>query len=397
MIAKPVYILGAKRTAIGGFLGAFSAISAVDLAVAAAQSVFEATSIHPNDVDEVVIGNVLSAGLGQNVARQIGLKLGVPSASPASTVNMVCGSGMKAIQQAYHAIALGEADLVLAGGTENMSQAPYLVGGLRSGVKFGNQKLIDSAVHDGLWCAIHDYHMGITAENIAEKYGISREAQDQFALESQQKAARAASLGVTSSEIAPVTIRRGKVTEPFATDEHIRPDTSVEKLATLKSAFKTPGTVTAGNASGINDGAACLFLASEAYVNRTSRTPVAVINGISAVGVDPSVMGIGPVAAVNKLREKLGIRLDDVDLFEFNEAFAVQALAVIQELQVDPSKVNVYGGAIAMGHPIGASGARIVVTLLNALAQNAYSHGIASLCIGGGQGIAIDIRRLAVA
>ncbi len=390
---QKVYIICAKRTPIGTFGGSFERVSAVDLGAAVVKNLLETSGIKPEEVDEVIFGNVLSAGLGQNVARQIAVKSGIPQEVPSYIVNKVCGSGMKAIHNAYQAIALGEADVVIAGGTENMNQSPYLINGARSGFKFGNQQMTDSMVKDGLWCAFNDYHMGITAENLAEQYNISRQEQDEFAYNSQQKAVKATKEGAFCREIVSMPVKKGKLIEDCSQDEHIRPETTLEKLASLKPAFKKDGgTVTAGNSSGINDGAAALILVSENFVRKNGIIPLAEITGFASAGVDPSVMGIGPVDAVNKLVEKTGINLNDIDLFEFNEAFAVQSLSVMKELQINPEKVNIYGGAIALGHPIGASGARIIVTLLNAMINNNAKQGIASLCIGGGQGIAMSVK-----
>ncbi len=389
---QKVYIIAAKRTPIGTFGGSFEKVSAVDLGTAVVNNLLEKAGIAPYEVNEVIFGNVLSAGLGQNVSRQVALKSGIPEYVPSYSINKVCGSGMKSIHNAYQTIALGEADVIIAGGTENMNQAPYLIKAARSGLKFGHQELTDSMLIDGLWCTFNDYHMGITAENLAEKYNISRQEQDEFAYNSQQKAAKATKESLFCKEIVSMPVKKGKLIEDCSQDEHIRPETTIEKLSQLKPAFKKDGTVTAGNASGINDGAAALILASEKFVQEKGLKPIAEVTGFASAGVDPSVMGIGPVAAVNRLVEKTDINLNDVDLFEFNEAFAVQSLAVLKELKVDPEKVNIYGGAIALGHPIGASGARIVATLLNAMTNNSARQGIASLCIGGGQGIAMSLK-----
>lgn len=385
---QKVYIIRAKRTPIGTFGGSFEKIPAVDLGSAVVKNLLETTGLKSGEINEVIFGNVLSAGLGQNIARQIALKSGIPREVPSYSVNKVCGSGMKAVHNAFQSIALGEADVVIAGGTENMNQAPYVLNGARTGLKFGHKEMIDSMVNDGLWCAFNDYHMGITAENLAEKYNISRQQQDEFAYNSQQKAVKATKEGLFCKEIVSMPVRKGKLIEDCSQDEHIRPETTIEKLSALKPAFKKDGTVTAGNASGINDGAAALILASEKFVLEKGITPVAEITGFASAGVDPAVMGIGPVAAINKL----GVNLSEVDLFELNEAFAVQSLAVLKELNINPEKVNIYGGAIALGHPIGASGARIIVTLINAMKNNSLKQGIASLCIGGGQGIAMSIK-----
>ncbi len=385
---QKVYIIRAKRTPIGTFGGSFEKIPAVDLGSAVVKNLLETTGLKSGEINEVIFGNVLSAGLGQNIARQIALKSGIPREVPSYSVNKVCGSGMKAVHNAFQSIALGEADVVIAGGTENMNQAPYVLNGARTGLKFGHKEMIDSMVNDGLWCAFNDYHMGITAENLAEKYNISRQQQDEFAYNSQQKAVKATKEGLFCKEIVSMPVRKGKLIEDCSQDEHIRPETTIEKPSALKPAFKKDGTVTAGNASGINDGAAALILASEKFVLEKGITPVAEITGFASAGVDPAVMGIGPVAAINKL----GVNLSEVDLFELNEAFAVQSLAVLKELNINPEKVNIYGGAIALGHPIGASGARIIVTLINAMKNNSLKQGIASLCIGGGQGIAMSIK-----
>lgn len=393
---QKAYIISAKRTAVGSFLGSLANTSAVELGTAVAKAVLEESGVAPEKIDEVIIGSILSAGQGQNVSRQMALKCGIPESTPAYTVNKVCGSGMKSLHLAYQSILLGEADAIIAGGTENMSQSPFLVKGAREGVKFGNQTLIDSMINDGLWCAINNYHMGITAENIAEKYNISREEQDNFAALSQQKAGKASQNGEFVEEIIPVQVRKGKIFEEFKTDEYIKPETTSEKLAKLKPAFKTDGTgtVTAGNASGLNDAAAILLLAGEKFVKENNLKPLAEITGFASAGVDPKIMGIGPVNAVNKLLAKTGQDINNIDLFELNEAFAVQSIAVVKDLKINPDIVNVNGGAIAIGHPIGASGARIVVTLLHALKKRKLNTGIASLCIGGGMGIAISVKML---
>jgi acetyl-CoA C-acetyltransferase len=393
---EKTYIISAKRTAVGSFMGSLSKTSAVDLGVAVTKAVLEDSGVKPEQIDEVIMGNILSAGLGQNITRQIALKCGIPESVPSYTINKLCGSGMKSIHLAYQSILLGEADAVIAGGTENMTQSPFLVKNAREGFKFGNQTLIDSMINDGLWCTMNDYHMGITAENIAEKYGITREEQDKFAATSQQKAGKASQDGEFVEEIVPVQVRKGKTTEEFKTDEYIKGDTSAEKLAKLRAAFKTDGTgtVTAGNASGLNDAAAALLIASEKFVKENNLKPLAEITGFASAGVDPKIMGIGPVDAVTKLLSKTGQKISEIDLFELNEAFAVQSLAVVKDLGVNPEKVNVNGGAIAIGHPIGASGARIAVTLLYAMKKRGLKTGVASLCIGGGMGIAMSVKML---
>ena len=392
---QKVYIISAKRTAIGSFLGSLANTSAVELGTVVTKAVLQDSGVSPEKIDEVIFGNVLSAGLGQNVSRQIALKCAIPESVPSFTINKVCGSGMKALQLAYQSIVLCEADAIIAGGTENMTQSPFILKGARQGLKLGNSNLIDSMINDGLWCAANDYHMGITAENIAEKYNISREEQDNFAAISQKKAAFASEKEY-ETEIVPVQVKKGKSTENFETDEYIKPETTAEKLSRLRAAFITDGsgTVTAGNSSGINDGAAVLLLAGEKFVKENNLKPLAEINGFACAGVDPSVMGIGPVEAIKKLLLKTNQNIKDIELFELNEAFAVQSLAVLKDLNINPDIVNVNGGAVALGHPIGASGARIVVTLLHALKKRDLHTGIASLCIGGGMGIAMSIKNI---
>ena len=392
---QKVYIISAKRTAIGSFLVSLANTSAVELGTVVTKAVLQDSGVSPEKIDEVIFGNVLSAGLGQNVSRQIALKCAIPESVPSFTINKVCGSGMKALQLAYQSIVLCEADAIIAGGTENMTQSPFILKGARQGLKLGNSNLIDSMINDGLWCAANDYHMGITAENIAEKYNISREEQDNFAAISQKKAAFASEKEY-ETEIVPVQVKKGKSTENFETDEYIKPETTAEKLSRLRAAFITDGsgTVTAGNSSGINDGAAVLLLAGEKFVKENNLKPLAEINGFACAGVDPSVMGIGPVEAIKKLLLKTNQNIKDIELFELNEAFAVQSLAVLKDLNINPDIVNVNGGAVALGHPIGASGARIVVTLLHALKKRDLHTGIASLCIGGGMGIAMSIKNI---
>lgn len=393
---EKVYIVSAKRTAVGAFLGTLANTSAIELAVSTTKAVLEDSGVAPEKIDEVIIGNILSAGLGQNISRQIALKCGIPESTPAYTVNKVCASGMKTLQLAYQSILLGEANAVIAGGTENMTQSPHILKGIRQGVKFGDQALLDTMLNDGLQCAINNYHMGVTAENIAEKYNISREEQDNYSALSQLKAGKASQDGEFAEEIVPLQVKKGKVFEEFKTDEYIKTETTAEKLAKLRPAFKTDGsgTVTAGNASGLNDGAAILLLANEKFVNENNLKPLAEVLGFASVGIDPKIMGMGPVEAVTKLLEKTGQRISDIDLFELNEAFAVQSIAVVKELKINPNLVNVNGGAIAIGHPIGASGARIVVTLLHALKKRALNTGVASLCVGGGMGIAMSVKML---
>lgn len=389
-----VIIVSASRTAIGKFGGSLKDVSAVQLGATVINSVIEKAGIKHDQVDEVIMGNVLQAGLGQNVARQSAIKAGIPENISSFTVNKVCGSGLKAVHLATQAILVGDAEIVIAGGTENMSQAPYLLLNARDGFRMGDQKLVDSLIHDGLTCSFNEYHMGITAENLSERYEISREEQDKFAASSQQKAAEAQNSGKFKDEIVPVKVpqRRG---EPiiFDSDEYIRHGTTVESLAKLKPAFKKDGTVTAGNASGINDGAAAVLLMSRSKAEELNIKPMATIVANASGGVDPSVMGIGPVPATKKALEKAQLTIDDIDLIEANEAFAAQSLAVGKELQFPKEKLNVNGGAIALGHPIGASGARILVTLIHELMRREEKYGLATLCIGGGQGVSTIIKR----
>lgn len=382
-----VYILAAKRTAIGGFQGSFANTGAVELGTVVTRAILAESGVNPECVNEVIFGNVLSAGLGQNVSRQIALKSGIPAEVPSYTLNKVCGSGMKSVQLAYQSIITGENDVVIAGGTENMTLSPHILACAREGLKLGSCNLEDSLIKDGLSCSVNGYHMGITAENLAKKYNISREDQDKFALESQQKAAVALAEERFKDEIVPVQVKQRKQTVEIRVDEHPR-ETSLEKLAGLRPVFDSQGTVTAGNSSGINDGAAALILAGEEFVKKNNLKPIAVVEGFAASGVDPEIMGIGPVSAISKLLQKTNTNLSDVDLFELNEAFAVQSLAVLKETGINPGLVNVNGGAIALGHPIGASGARIMVSLIHEMQKRGSKTGIASLCIGGGMGIA---------
>lgn len=391
---RKVYVIAAKRTAIGTFDGTLKTVGAVDLGATVAKELLSKTGVDAKNIDEVIFGNVLSAGLGQNVSRQIAIKTGIGFEVPSFTVNKVCGSGMKAIQLAYQSIVIGDTDVIIAGGTENMNQAPYLVGGARFGLRLNDSTMVDSIVKDGLSCGINDYHMGITAENLAEKYNISREQQDEFAALSQQKTEKAIAKGEFADEIVPVAVKKRKETIDFKTDEHPRAGTTAEVLSKLRPAFKKDGTVTAGNASGINDGAAALILASEEFVDDNNITPMAEFTGFASVGVDPAIMGIGPSAAISKILKKTGTKLNDIDIIELNEAFAAQSIAVLKETSIDPKKVNINGGAIALGHPIGASGARILVTLLSAMKKRNLKTGLASLCIGGGMGMASIVKRI---
>ena len=388
---KEVVVVSAARTAVGTFGGSLRDVPAVDLGSIVIRAVLERAGIAPEDPDEVLMGCVLQGGLGQSVARQAAIKAGVPASVPATTVNKVCGSGMKTITMAATAIRAGEADIIVAGGTENMSAAAYALPGARWGLRMGDTGAVDMMIRDGLWCAFGNYHMGITAENIAEKYDISREMQDKFALESQQKARAAIESGRFRDEIVPVAVpqRRGDP-KIFEVDEHPR-DTSLELLAKLRPAFKKDGTVTAGNASGINDSAAAVVVMSLEKARERGLEPLAFIRSYASAGVDPAYMGTGPVPATRKAMEKAGWHVDDLDLVEANEAFATQALYVLKEIAFDPSIVNVNGGAIALGHPIGASGARIFVTLLYEMKRRGVKRGLATLCIGGGQGIACTV------
>jgi acetyl-CoA C-acetyltransferase len=388
-------IVGAVRTPIGAFMGGLATVPATRLGAIVIAEAIRRSGIAPGTVDEVLMGNVLSAGLGQNPARQAALAAGIPETVPATTVNKVCGSGLKAVALAAQAIRAGDAHVVVAGGMENMSAAPHLLPALRAGQRMGDAPMIDSMIRDGLWCASCDVHMGVTAENVAVEDGISRADQDAFALESQRRAAAAISAGAFDAEIVPVTVpaRRGEPVE-VARDEHPRPDSTAEGLARLRPAFATDGTVTAASSSGINDGAAALVV-MEAGAAREAGAPVmAVIRGYASVGVAPRVMGLGPVGAVRAALERAGVALADVGAIELNEAFAAQSLAVSRRLGLDPERVNVHGGAIALGHPIGASGARVLTTLLHTMARGDHRLGLAALCIGGGQGIAMVVERV---
>ena len=390
-----VVIVSAVRTPIGSFGGCFQNVNAVQLGAVAAKAALERAGIAPAQVDEVIFGNVLQAGLGQNVARQVAMAVNVPQEVPSFTVNKVCASGLKAVMLAAQAVATGQAEIVLAGGTENMSNAPFLLPNMRTGHKLGNTELFDTLVSDGLTCSFNNYHMGITAENLVDKYNITREAQDEFAAASQQKAQDAIAGGRFADEIAPVEIPQRKG-DPIVvtTDEYPRVGTTAESLAKLRPAFKKDGSVTAGNASGINDGAAAVIVMSRAKAEELGIKPLAVIKSYASAGVNPAVMGLGPVPATRKALEKAGLVISDLDLIESNEAFAAQSLAVISELGLDAAKTNVNGGAIALGHPIGASGARILVTLLYQMQRTDAKHGLATLCVGGGQGAAMIVENL---
>ena len=391
---QDVVIVAATRTAVGSFQGSLANVSAVELGATVIRALLEQAGVAPAEVDEVILGQVLTAGAGQNPARQAAVKAGLPHEVPALTLNKVCGSGLKAVQLAVQAIRCGDAEIVVAGGMENMSLAPYVLPKVRTGLRRGHAELVDSMISDGLWDAFNDYHMGQTAENLVQKYQLSRAAQDAFAARSQQRAAAAVESGRFREEITPVLIPQRKG-EPLAfdTDEGIRADTTAEGLARLRPAFTKDGSVTAGNASSLNDGAAAVLVMSAAKAAALGLTPLAHIAAYASAGVDPAITGIGPVSATRKTLEKAGWQLADLDLIEANEAFAAQALAVGQELGWDDDKVNVNGGAIALGHPIGASGCRVLVTLLHALRRREGRRGLATLCIGGGQGVALAVER----
>lgn len=387
-MVREAVIVSAVRTPVGSFNGSLSPFSAVELGALVIKAALEKAHLAADAVDEVIMGNVLQAGLGQNPARQAAVKAGVPVEVPSFTINKVCGSGLKAVNLAAQAILAGDADVVVAGGMESMTNAPYVLEKARWGMRMGDGKVIDAMIRDGLWDAFNDYHMGITAENVAEKYGVSREAQDQAALASQQKACAAIEAGVFKEEIVPVVIKSKKGDRVFDTDEFPRAGTTAEGLAKLKPAFKKDGTVTAGNASGINDGAAVVVVMSREKADALGIKPLAKIAGYASGGVDPAIMGMGPVPATKKALKKAGLTVADLDLIEANEAFAAQWLAVGKELALPADKINVHGGAIALGHPIGASGNRILVSLVHAMQQRQAKHGLATLCIGGGQGTA---------
>ena len=388
-----VAIVSAKRTAIGSFGGSLKDIPAATLGAEVVKKLLEEINLSPTLVDEVIFGNVLGAGLGQNIARQIAIFAGIPQEKSAFVVNKVCGSGLKSVVLGAQSILLGDNDIVVCGGVENMSTAPYYTKDARFGAKLGNFELEDSIIHDGLTDAFENYHMGITAENIAEQFSISRKQQDEFAALSQQKASTAIEKGKFSNEIVPITIKTRKEEKVFDTDEFVRPSTNLESLAKLRPAFKKDGTVTAGNASGINDGAACVILMSEKRASELGINILGFIDGYATAGLDNKVMGLGPIPATRKVLDKLNLTTDDIDLFELNEAFAAQSIAVLNELNLDTSKVNINGGAIALGHPIGASGCRILVSLVHELINENKNRGLCSLCIGGGQGISMVISR----
>ncbi len=393
MQLKEVCIVAAARTPVGNFGGGLASLSAVELGVHAAKEAIKRAGISANQVDETFAGNILSAGEGQNIARQIAVKSGVRQESPATTINQLCGSGLRAICMAAQSIMLGENEIVLAGGSESMSNAPYLLPKARFGYKMGNATMVDSMIHDGLTDAFFNYHMGVTAENIAENWNLSREEQDEFALNSQRKTEQAVNKGTFDEEIVKVEIVQRKKTLVVDKDEFPRKGLTLDQLAGLKPAFKKEGTVTAGNASGINDGAAMVVVMSVDKARELGLQPLAKIKSFAYIGLDPQIMGYGPVEATRKALKKAGMQIEDIELIEANEAFAAQSLAVVRDLKLNPDIVNVNGGAIALGHPIGASGARVLTTLLYEMKRRDNKTGLATLCIGGGQGIAMIVER----
>jgi acetyl-CoA C-acetyltransferase len=388
------FVLSAVRTPIGKYLGSLAEVSAPQLGAVAVAEVLRRAAVPADSVEELILGNVLQAGVGQNPARQAALKAGLPDTIAAFTVNKVCGSGLKAIMLAAQAIRAGDANLLVAGGMESMSRAPYLLFGARTGWKYGDQKVVDAMIHDGLWCAFEDWHMGETAEHIATKCGVSRADQDRFAAQSQQRAAAAWEKGAFAAEIVPVTVGTGSKAKALSQDESLRPETTSEGLAKLKPSFRADGTVTAGNASTLSDGAAAVVVGSARVAERLGVKPLARIVAYATSGVAPKDIFIAPVLAVRQVLEKAGLKLGDIDLFELNEAFAAQMLACAKELKLDEARVNVNGGAVALGHPIGASGARVLVTLLSALGQRGLKRGLASLCLGGGNAVAMVVERV---
>lgn len=392
---KEVVIVSAVRTAVGNFGGALSGLSATDLGVIAAKEAIRRAGIDVAEISETIVGNILSAGLGQNIARQIAVKSGLPYGSPAMTINKLCGSGLRSVSMAAQFIQLGDADIVLAGGTESMSNAPYLLPQARNGYRMNHGQIIDSMIMDGLTDAFGNYHMGITAENIAEKWGITREEQDMFALESQARAEAAQKAGRFKDEIVPVEIPQRKG-DPlvFDTDEFPKHGMTLQKLSGLKPAFKKDGTVTAGNASGINDGASMLLVMSADKAKELGLKPLVKIVSYGNAALDPAIMGYGPVLATREALRRANMTIENIDLIEANEAFAAQSIAVVRDLALDPERVNVNGGAIALGHPIGASGARILTSLIYEMKRRNVTNGLATLCIGGGQGIALIVENL---
>ena len=392
---QPVYILSAVRTPIGKFGGSLASLTASDMGVVAARAALERAGVRPDQIDETIFGNARQAGGGPNPARQISIRSGVPQEVPAFTVNKACASGMKSIALAYQAILLGEAGCILAGGTESMSRLPYYLDGARWGYRLGNQELVDGMYRDGFFCPLAKMVMGETAEFVAEQYKITRDEQDEFALMSQTRAARAIAAGRFEAEIAPVTIEGKKGTTTLARDEHPFPDSSMEKLAKLPPVFSKAGTISAGNSSGITDGAAAMVVASEYFVKQNNSKPLARIAAVTSAGVDPRTMSMGPVPALQKLGDKHNLRLHDFGLIELNEAFAAQVLACDRVLNFNRDKLNVNGGAIALGHPIGCSGTRITVTLLHEMLKRNTRRGVATLCVSGGMGMALALESLA--
>lgn len=388
-----IVIVGALRTAVGKFSGALTKISAADLGAHVIKGLLQKTGISPESISEAILGQVLTAGCGQNPARQAAIKAGLPDTTPAFTVGMVCGSGLKATHLAAQALKCADAEIIIAGGQENMSASPHVLNGSRDGFRMGDAKLVDTMIVDGLWDVYNQYHMGMTAENIAKKYNISRQEQDEFAVASQNKAEAAQKAGRFKDEILALDIPQKKGSVTFDVDEFIKPGTTVDLIAGLRPAFAKDGTVTAGNASGINDGAAAVVMMTATRARELGLTPLATIKGYASAGVDPSIMGMGPVPATQLCLQKAGWKHTDLDLMEINEAFAAQAIAVNREMGWDTSKINVNGGAIAIGHPIGASGCRILVTLLHEMVRRDAKRGLASLCIGGGMGVALAVER----
>jgi acetyl-CoA C-acetyltransferase len=402
-MSKKVFIVAAKRTAVGSFLGSLATLNPGDYAAEVVKELLKEGKVTPNQVDTLICGNILSAGLAQGIGRQVSIKAGLPVSVPAYSINMLCGSGMKAVLNGYQEIQTGYADVVVAGGVESMSGAPYLLNaGNRTGSKMGNQVVVDHMINDALTDAFNNYHMGITAENVASKYKISREEQDVFALNSQLKARKANDAGAFVKEIVPITIHTKKGDVVFAKDEYINYTTDLEKLAKLRPSFKKDGTVTAGNASGINDAASFVLLVSENALKKYNLTPLVEVVGLGQGGVDPSVMGLGPVPAIKNALKDAKLKLSDIDVIELNEAFAAQSLGVLKQLSKDHkesveailSRTNLLGGAIALGHPVGASGNRILVTLVNELLVSKATYGLASLCIGGGMGTAVIVKKV---
>ena len=393
-MGESVVIVAAARTAIGSFNGSLAGISATDLGAIVIRELLKKTNLAPEAINEVILGQVLTASMGQNPARQTVIKAGLPHTTPALTINKVCGSGLKAVHLAAQAIKCGDADVIIAGGQENMSQAPHALPNSRNGQRMGDWQMTDTMVKDGLWCAFNDYHMGITAENVADHYGISRGEQDTFALRSQNFAEEAQAAGRFQEEIVPVKIPQRKGNPiVFQDDEFIRKGATIEGIQKVRPAFRKDGSVTAANASGINDGAAAVVVMSASKAKELGQTPLATVKAYASAGVDPAVMGTAPIPSTQKCLEKAGWTIDDLDLIEANEAFAAQALGVAKELKWDDSKVNVNGGAIAIGHPIGASGCRVLVTLLHEMNRRDAKRGLATLCIGGGLGVALAVER----